>query len=55
MTRQCFMSRDTVKPPTLTYKGPLSVQTPLSFSSRYVEPSSGGSWDLPGRAADEEV
>lgn len=32
-----------------------SIQTPLSFSSRCVEPASGGGGDLPGGAADEEV
>lgn len=39
----------------LTYKELPSVLTPLSVSPRCVKPASGGSGDLPGRAADEEV
>ena len=32
-----------------------SVQSPLTFSSRCVEPARGGVGDLPGRAADEAL
>lgn len=34
---------------------PGDKQTTSVFSSRCVEPTSSGGWDLPRRAADEEV